>query len=70
MRKNLQGEKTNKVSEVGKETKDGPIVGPEAECLLVGVVFKGLVSLSKGDEYYNGVVDETSEIFLHLVVSF
>lgn len=70
MRDNLQGEETDNVPEVGKETKDGPIIGPEAEGLLVGVVLESLVSLSEGDKDYNSVVDETSEIFLHLVVSF
>jgi hypothetical protein len=70
MRENLQGEETDEVSKVGKETKDGPIVGPKAECLLVGVVLEGLVRLSEGDEDYYSVVDEKSEVFLHLFFSF
>lgn len=66
MRDNLLSEETKNVFEEGNETEYGPIVSPQTEGLLAGIVLEGEVSLTKGNQNYDSVVNETSEIFLHL----
>ncbi len=70
MRDNLLSEEAEDVFEEGEETENGPIVSPETEGLLTGVVLEGNVSLTEGDQNYDSVVNETSEVFLHLFLDF
>ena len=69
MNKELLSEETNEVSEIANETKDGPVICPQTESLLIGVGLVGEVSLSQRNDDYDCVVDETSEEFLHFVFS-
>lgn len=57
MRLGLLSKETDDVSEIPNETEDGPVVGPEAESLVVGVSLEGKVCFPKGNDDYDCVVD-------------